>query len=103
MEKCNICNSVVLEITLFNGETKNFCSVECVKAKDIIDTFKDYIQHIIDKYQHTSKEELVDFLYPQLDKKKIKDLISEISRRGYFHIDRHGFIYPKNKIIKIPR
>ena len=62
MERCKIGNSIIGEITLFNGETKHFCSVECVKTNELIDTFKDFVQSKIDRYQYIHKEDLVDFL-----------------------------------------
>ncbi len=102
IERCKTCNSIICEITLFNGETKHFCSVDCINTLELIESFRDYIQKFIDKYQYIDKKSLIDFLQPEVNKKKVKELISEVVRRGYFVINK-SFICPKNKIIKIPR
>jgi hypothetical protein len=102
-EKCKTCNSLICEITLFNGETKHFCSTECVKTDELIECFRNYIQTKIDKYQYVHKEELINFLCPPIKKKIIKGLISEVLLREYFIIDHKGFIYQKDKVVRLPK
>ena len=103
MERCKTCNSIVCEITLFNGETKHFCSINCTKADELIETFRDFVQKKINKYNNYIHEDsLVDFLYPEIDKEMIKNLIQEVLRRNYFQIDKNKFIFQKDKIIKLP-
>jgi hypothetical protein len=57
----------------------------------------------INKYQYIHKDSLVDFLHPEISKKIIRNLISEVLNRDYFQKDKEGFIYSKDKIINIPR
>jgi len=91
------------ELTIFNGETKNFCSTECVKTEELIDAFRIFVQKKIDKYQYTSKSELIEVFCPDIKRKISKELIFEILDRKYFDSDSKGFIYPKGKKINIPR
>ena len=103
MKNCKVCNSIINEITIFNGGTKHFCSSDCVETGELIETFRDYIKTKIDKYQYTSKDELIMFLHPPMKKKMINVLISDVINRGYFKKDSKGFIYLIDKIVYLPR
>ncbi|MEK6894580.1 MAG: hypothetical protein AABX10_03895 [Nanoarchaeota archaeon] len=101
MDNCKTCNSIIQEITIFNGETKNFCSFECVNTYDLIDSFTNYVQNLIDKYQYIRKDELRELLRP-MKKKIIDGLIFEVVSRKHF-ISKEGILYPLNKKVIFPR
>jgi len=63
-ERCKICNSIINEIIIFNGETKYFCSISCSNMEELVLEFKDFVQNKIDKYQYLHRDTLVDFLCP---------------------------------------
>ena len=102
MNNCKVCNNITSEITIYNGETKYFCSIKCVETQDLIEAFKEFIQSKFNKYQYLHKDDLIKFLYPEINKNIIYKLTAEVLNRGYFSKDNKGFIYPKNKIIHIP-
>ena len=103
-ERCKVCDSIICEVTLFNGETKHFCSIDCVNTYELISLFRDFVQKEIDKYQYIHKKDIIDFIYDNnISKKTINQLIKEMIIRGYFVTDKYGFIYSKEKIIGLPR
>jgi|SRR3989344_4449002 len=99
-KECEICNSIIWEVTLFNGETRSFCSISCVNTDNIIEEFRELVQSFIDRYQYIHEEQLVYF---KGNKSFSKYLIKEMVKRSYFYRDRNGFIYPIGAIIKLPR
>ncbi|HLC53165.1 MAG TPA: hypothetical protein VJK03_01355 [Candidatus Nanoarchaeia archaeon] len=102
-DRCDICHNKVFKITLLDGETKNFCSTRCIKANELIEVFRECIKGIFDKYQYTSKYELIHTHYLHINERIIRALISEVLSRNYFDSDKKGHIYPKGKKIMLPR
>lgn len=101
-EKCLICKSIINEIKLFNGEDKYFCSLECVRKDEYLQRFREKVQRLIDKYQHTSEDELINLYTPEYSDKEIKSLVFEMINRDYFIMGKYKFIYQKGKTIEIP-
>ena len=101
MENCEICNSIINEITIFNGETKNFCSIECVNTEELIIFFKDFVEWQINKYKYIGKKELKMFSNYKINNNLIEGLTREVIKRGYFKDGRDGFLYSNNKIVRI--
>jgi|SRR3989344_2424905 len=102
-KECEICNSIIWEVTLFNGETRNFCSLNCLNMGDIIEDFRNFVQSVISRYEYVHEDTLIDFIYPKTKKYFIKSLINEVVNRNYFDRDKFGFIYNVGAIIKLPR
>ena len=77
--------------------------MKCLETQDLIEAFKNFIQTKFNKYQYLHKEGLTKFLYPEISKDIIYKLTAEVLDRGYFDKDKNEFIYPKHKLINLPR
>lgn len=98
ISRCSICNSLLIEISIINGEEKQFCSDICIEKYEFIKNFYGNIEEIFDYYNgYTNIEELITIYRGFYSAKMIKELIFELIGRGFLIKDKYGFLYPPEK------